>query len=304
MAARKALPAIPPSSPPAQTSGTSLTITATIDPAFNSTEVGVINSAIAFYQNTFTNPINVTITFQKVSSGFAASSTTLCNVDYQTFSTTLQASATSPDQMLVFSSGVVPVTMNNPVSNTTNIIVKTANIKALGLSVSTLCGGPVPSDGTVMLNASFIESNGFSLLAATEHEINEVLGLGSALAAPPQSSFTDPLPEDLFRFSSTANVRSFSTNPQTSLNCAGAPRAIFTLDGTTAVDDFNNCNNGGDYGDWITHTPSQVQDAFTNGTGSPMMTTTSPETRALNVIGYTLPPSAPNPPGSFQATPH
>lgn len=56
------------------------------------------------------------------------------------------------------------------------------------------------------------------------------------------------------------------------------------------MNQFNNCNNGGDYGDWISHTPSQVQDAFTNGTGSPFLTATSSETVALDVIGYTLVP--------------
>jgi hypothetical protein len=56
--------------------------------------------------------------------------------------------------------------------------------------------------------------------------------------------------------------------------------------GVTNLDDFNNCNNGGDYGDWITHTPSQVQDAFTNFSAAPFLTYPLPETRALDVIGY------------------
>jgi hypothetical protein len=65
--------------------------------------------------------------------------------------------------------------------------------------------------------------------------------------------------------------------------------SFFSIDGgTTNLNDFNNCSNGGDYGDWITHTPSQVQDAFTNGSGSPSLSVTSPEVRALDVIGYTI----------------
>ena len=65
--------------------------------------------------------------------------------------------------------------------------------------------------------------------------------------------------------------------------------SFFSIDGgTTDLNEFNNCNNGGDYGDWITHTPSQVQDAFINGSSSPSLSVTSPEVRALDVIGYNV----------------
>src|SRR5205085_10555345 len=93
--------------------------------------------------------------------------------------------------------------------------------------------------------------------------------------------------------------------------CLGAPQAFFSIDATTHVDEFNNCANGADYGDWITHTPSEVQDGITNGTGSPFLTLTSPETRALDVIGYRLAaqpaitaitPSSALPPATFDAT--
>jgi len=99
-----------------------------------------------------------------------------------------------------------------------------------------------------------------------------------------------PAPEDLFRWAS-AGVRSFATNPNVAgcNNGAGAPAAFFSINGGVAnLNQFNNCNNGGDYGDWITHTPSQVQDAFTNGTGAPSLTAASSETVALDVIGYTF----------------
>jgi hypothetical protein len=70
----------------------------------------------------------------------------------------------------------------------------------------------------------------------------------------------------------------------------------FSIDGgATNLDTFNNCDNGADYGDWITHTPSQVQDAITNGTGNPFLTSASPETVALDVIGYTRASPVPEP---------
>jgi hypothetical protein len=94
----------------------------------------------------------------------------------------------------------------------------------------------------------------------------------------------------LFRYASPG-VRSFSQNPNVAgcNNGPGAPAAFFSINGgVTNLNQFNNCDNGGDYGDWITHTPTQVQDAFTNGTGNPALTTASSEVVALDVIGYTL----------------
>jgi hypothetical protein len=127
------------------------------------------------------------------------------------------------------------------------------------------------------------------LFATVEHEIDEVLGLGSAL----NGTTTPPVPwtEDLFRWQPGPPVaRSYAANTSTTNPCGGGtPAAFFSIDGgTTNVDDFNNCNNGGDYGDWITHTPSQVQDAFTNASAAASLSISSPEVRALDVIGYSI----------------
>ena len=58
--------------------------------------------------------------------------------------------------------------------------------------------------------------------------------------------------------------------------------------GATNINEFDNCANGGDYGDWITHTPSQIQDAFTNFSANPAMIPGLTEERALDVVGFTL----------------
>jgi hypothetical protein len=49
------------------------------------------------------------------------------------------------------------------------------------------------------------------LLSTVEHEIDEVLGLGSDLGQA-DPFFNDPTPEDLFRYDSAGN-RSYTTNP-------------------------------------------------------------------------------------------
>jgi hypothetical protein len=67
-----------------------------------------------------------------------------------------------------------------------------------------------------------------------------------------------------------------------------AQRDLLDRRWVTMLDQFNNGDNGGDYGDWITRTPTQVQDAFTNGTGNPALVFGSPEMRALDVIGFTF----------------
>jgi hypothetical protein len=85
-------------------------------------------------------------------------------------------------------------------------------------------------------------------------------------------------------------VRSFAVN----VSCASPPKAYFSIDGgATNLNEFNNCSNVADYGDWVSHTPAQVQDAFA-GSGTPMLTIGSPEFTALDVLGYNVPE-----PGSF-----
>src|SRR5262249_30596013 len=53
----------------AATARAGLTITPTFDASLTAPEIAVINQAIAFYQSTFSNPINVTIYFEDISSG-------------------------------------------------------------------------------------------------------------------------------------------------------------------------------------------------------------------------------------------
>jgi hypothetical protein len=185
---------------------------------------------------------------------------------------------------------------NDPVHNKANVSMKKANERAVGInapSVAGLCNqlnagffsGAV--DGCIGLG---IHSTSASLIAVVEHEIDEILGLGSGLQSD-GSIFGDRIyPEDLFRYSSLG-VRSFSTNPNAA-NCrfgSNTPAAFFSIDGgATNLNQFLNCNGVGDYGDWISHNPSQVQDAVTDQIGVPTLTLTSAETRALDVIGYTF----------------
>ena len=81
-------------------------------------------------------------------------------------------------------------------------------------------------------------SGQFSLFATVEHEINEVLGIGSSLPSMP---FGTIFPEDLFRYDATGH-RSFTTS--------STAQAFFSINTTTDLAQFDNQNDGGDFGDW------------------------------------------------------
>jgi len=239
-----------------------------------------INSAINVYEATFTDPITVHITFTEMNSALVSSSTFFANIPYATYLTALTLDATtSNDATALAHLGAGP---NNPVNGDQHINVKTANLRAVGLDLL----NPPSVDGTVGLNTSITnlsrggpqDSSKYDLMAVTEHEINEVLGLGSALPNPP---FSTIFPEDLFRYGSGGG-RNFTTS---------GDNAYFSIDGTNDLARFNQ-DSRGDYGDWWSagnHTP-QVQDAFATPGAHPTLSIGSPEVTALDVMGYDLAP--------------
>jgi hypothetical protein len=248
---------------------------------------GTINSAISFYETTFSNPITVSITFNEMSTGLGQSSTFFGNVPYAVYLAALTANATSANDAIALSS-LPTATAYAAFYGSTNIDVTTADLRAVGLP-----GNPPPGkpDGSIGLNTSITDvgspgtSGQFSLFATTEHEINEVLGVGSALPTPPSSS---PFAEDLFRYDNSGN-RSFTLS--------ATAQAYFSIDGTTLLKQFDNQNDGSDFGDWQSNPlPSgalpAVQDAFATVGAHPVLTMGSPEVTALDVIGYTLAPAA------------
>jgi hypothetical protein len=170
----------------------SLIITPTFDMSITSDPnaaaiESVINSAISIYEADFSSPIDVSIDFKEMSSGLGQSNTSLAEIGYPTFYTAYNANATSNNNAVAreaLAANVVPNTPDNPVNDASDIWVKTANLKALGL-----CSGCTGFDGTISLNTgiTFPGSAGssltYSLKATTEHEIDEVLGLGSFLGS-------------------------------------------------------------------------------------------------------------------------
>ncbi len=235
-----------------------------------------INAAIAVYESDFADPITVHITFQE-GGGLGASSAFFQNISYAAYLAALTADAKTSDDATALAHLPTLAQYNAFFPSAGgNINVKTANERAIGLA-----NGANP-DGTITINTSLTfpgspgTSSTFSLMVVAEHDIDEVLGLGSALPTPFANA---PFPEDLFRYDASG-VRSFTAT--------ATAKALFSIDGTTDLAQFDNQNDGGEFGDWQSNPlPSgvqpKVQDAFATPGAQPNL---GVELRSLDVIGF------------------
>jgi hypothetical protein len=245
---------------------------------------GTINTAINSYQGLFTNSITVKIYFQEMGSGLGSSNTGIYNIGYTSFRNGLAAQfASSGNSNQGTALANLPAGPNNPVTGSTGLNVSSANGRALGLNTPGFVNGTF--DGVIGLNTSitFPGSPGssltYSLLAVTEHEIDEVLGTGSDVGGT--GFFANPRAEDLYRFGHSSTTRNYTT---------GGDNAWFSIDGgNTDLVQFNQSGGGADYGDWHTSATPRVQDAFgTPGASETILTDGGAEVTALNVMGYSL----------------
>ncbi len=251
------------------------------------TITNTIKMAIQFYEARFADPITVSIEFQETNVSLGVQTFYYYPITYNEFISSLHHDATTTNDAYALAhlpyglSNTVPVDLTNPVTGSPTIEVHTANLKAIGITGynSELPGGV---DGIVSLNTSImnltrgsVDPSKYDLLSVAEHEIDEVLGLGSGL-----QDGVGPFPQDLFRYTS-AGTRTFTTN---------GDDAWFSLDGTNLLVQFNQQSDG-DYGDWHTSSTPRVQDAFGTPGATPNM---GVELIALDVQGYNLlPPPQP-----------
>lgn len=270
----------------------------TIVPTFDNTITGdsnsgaieaAINQAISNFDSVVTtpNPITVNITFGE-GGGLGQSNTTLFKISYSSFLTALEANSSADATDLAAIAANDASATNNPVTGSTFINAKSANLKALGLCTGSCAS--LATDGTILLNTTLTSpgspgtSGQYNLTVVAEHEIDEVLGLGSDLGQS-DPFFNDPAPEDLFRYS--GGVRSYTTNT--------AAQAFFSINGSTNLAEFDNQGDGGDWGDWRSSATPKVQDAFATPGSNPAL---GVELTALDAIGYNLSSAVPEP-GTF-----
>ena len=262
--------------------------TITSDPRSNAIQAMII-STIQTYQTMFSDPITVAIRFRfsavdangkPMDNLVGASNTTIDGIDWNTYITALKADAKTANDM-----AAIATLPTSPL--TANIVSKSAGGRAIGLDTPPSdfgFGGAY--DGVITINSSKplqftrpVSAGNADARMFTEHEIDEVLGLGSHLgSAQPQFLFA----QDLFSWASL-NAR----------NTTATGERHFSIDrGLHFIVTFNQ-DPGGDYGDWESEpqcpqTHTLVQNVFNCYGQSAEISATSPEGVSLDVIGYDL----------------
>ena len=245
-----------------------------------------INSAIGVYEASFSDPISVQMEFQETTMGLAqnyiinnggpnGNASNYIVVNYSDYRAHLLYNATTEDDAKAIA--YIPNQVGNPVNGAGYVFLRRPLARAVGFTPDN-SDGP---DGLVSLNTSIMnlsasqnDTNKFSLFSAVSHEIDEVLGFGSALDLIKLQIDTASAiePEDLFRYTG-AGARSFSSDDLSV--------SYFSLDGISAIARFNQ-NTTGDCGDWYGDT-LLVQNAFATRGAAPNLMV---EMRVLDVIGY------------------
>jgi hypothetical protein len=277
----------------------------TSDPRSSAIQTMII-SAIDTYQQLFADPITVSIRF-RVSTVYAdgtpinpgqvgSSESTVHGVDWNSYIAALKADAKTDNDAAANST--LP---SSPLS--AGIVTRSAAGRAIGLNTPSALfadghldvGGPY--DGIITLNAGKplqftrpVAAGNFDARTFIEHEIDEVLGIGSHL----NSSLSQYLnPEDLFTWSSL-NDRNTSATGQRHFSIDRGVHYIVTL----------NQDPAGDFGDWESEPQCPqnhplVQNAWNCDAQSPEISATSPEGITLDVIGYDLVTGSPGNGGVF-----
>ncbi|MEY2507069.1 MAG: hypothetical protein QOH01_1398 [Verrucomicrobiota bacterium] len=277
----------------------------TSDPRSNAIQAMII-SAIDAYQQLFADPITVSIRF-RLSASYAdgtpvnpiqvgTSDSTVYPRDWDTYISALKADAkTASDATAIASLPTSPLS--------TSIVTRSAAGRAIGLVTAPAMfadghlgvGGPY--DGIITLNVTKplqftrpVAAGNFDARTFLEHEIDEVLGLGSHLnSSAPQ--FLNA--EDLFTWSSL-NARNTSTTGVRQFSIDRGLHFVVKL----------NQDPAGDFGDWDSEPQCPqnhplVQNAFNCDGQSPEISATSPEGVTLDVIGYDLVTISPGNGGVF-----
>jgi len=283
----------------------------TINPTFESSILGdpnaaaiqaVINQAISILESLFSDPVTVSILYryttvadpcQAVGTGtLAQSCTSIYNIPWSNFINALIADATTANDATA--NATLPGS-----ALSTNITVSSANGRSVGFNTpgTTTFNGAGPFDATITINSNqnfqFTRPpgpNNYDLLRTVEHEMDEVLALGSGV------NQTNLRPQDLFSWSA-AGVRNTTTS---------GSRYFSINSGNTNIVNFNQIA-GGDFGDWFSESCPQTHPYVQNANSCPGqvddVTATSPEGINIDVAGYNLRTGGPTPTPMPTATP-
>ena len=277
---------------------TGLIIHATFDSSItgNSNSAAIqatVNHAISIFESLVSDPITIEIRFRYATTEpngdpmpagrIAQSNFVIYAIPWNTFINALRTDARTGNDNAANAS--LPAS-----ALSTNIRPGGACGRAVGLNTppAMFANGTVgnggPYDGIVTLNSSapyqFTRPPSAGNLDAQrsfEHEMDEVIGLGSRLGI----SGNDLRPQDLFSWSSTGHR-----------NISSSGTRYFSINGgVTNIVNFNQDMHG-DFGDWLSEDCPQshpyVQNAFICTGQASDITATSPEGINLDVVGYDL----------------
>jgi hypothetical protein len=277
---------------------TGLTIQPTFDSSItnNPNSVAIqstINRAISIYETLFSDPIIIRIRFRYSTTApngnplppgrIAQSNYVYYMIPWNTYINALRADASTGNDNAANAS--LPGS-----ALSTNLRPSSAGGRVVGLNTppAMFADGTVgnggPYDGIVTLNSSSgyqftrpPSGGNFDAQRAFEHEMDEVIGLGSLLNAPGN----DLRPQDLFSWSSAGHRNTTSSGTR-----------YFSINGgVTNIVGFNQRQDG-DLGDWFSAPCPQarpyVQNAFTCRGQFSDIAATSPEGINFDVIGYDL----------------
>ncbi len=279
-------------------STTGLSIHATFDSSItnnpNAAAIeATINRAISILESLFSDPITVQIRFRYASTApdgtplprgaIAGSDLVLYRLPWNTYISALRADGeTSNDNLANASLPGAALSANIRPSSAGGRAVGLVTPPAMFSNGNVGNGGPY--DGIITLNSSSpfqftrpASANNYDAQRSIEHEMDEVIGLGSRLGL----SGNDVRPQDLFSWSS-AGHRNITTSGTRYFSING---------GVTNIVNFSQ-DSGGDFGDWLSSGCPQahpyVQNAFACTGQSSDVAASSPEGINLDVIGYDL----------------
>lgn len=277
-----------------------LNIIVVYDPSVPLAAQGAFNQVVGYYDALYSNPVNVTIDVTFGTTGLASSSTFVGITTYSSWRTQmdlLSAAETNNPYLaaaiLTLPAGGDPLLGSN---GSGKVALTFANAAVLGYGLPV-----VPYDSLLTFsNTATFEYTGVATSGAydfknvAEHELNEALGIGSALtglangaAIPANTNF---FAEDYFRYNA-GGARSVTTTSNAVV--------YFSYNGTTDVAQFNQDNNAGgnsvaDRNDWVyanggcpaTVPGPYVQDAIGCPNSVIAVGPASPEMIALDTLGY------------------
>jgi hypothetical protein len=283
-----------PPTPPLQSfaSGNGFKINVTYDPNVPTAAQTAFNSLVSTYEGIFTTNITVNIDVTFGNTGLGESLTEQQNFSYGTWRSAVIANATANPGNTYAAAAAASLPASDPIGSG-HVVLNTANARALGLSANT----PVDSTLTFSNTPGTFEYNGvavsglYDFLDTAAHELDEALGIGSALTGLLDY---DPIPsdyyeaQDYFRYSG-AGARAITTDPSAVV--------YFSPDGgNTFVAEFNQAYSAQgatdlDRNDWIygnfgcPASNPHVQDALACD-AQPVAIGSGPEITVLYTLGY------------------